>query len=105
MALKEMGEENPYPESKNAANDKIEPTADIFKGNLPQVNPETTHIGKVKQLRSDLTELAEELADNKIELHNFELHRYIVKSKDYITESNMWLGMELGRIHKFETEK
>lgn len=34
MALNKLGAENPYPDSKNAANTKIEPTADTWSGDV-----------------------------------------------------------------------
>src|SRR3990167_3329874 len=102
MALKELEVENPYPESKNAANDKIEPTADVYKGDLNLSSQ--PHINQVKQLRFDLTAIADGLESNKGNLLStnidVQLYHHLLKAWEYTIESNMWLGMELGRIFK-----
>lgn len=109
MALKKLEVENPYPESKNAANTKIEPTADTWSGDVNKELNGIGHIQKVKQFRYELTSLAEEMENLKDDemfnnMLDSILFHTLLKSWEYIIESNMWLGMELGRINKENTK-
>lgn len=110
MALHKLGAENPYPDSKNAANTKIEPTADTWNGDVCKELAGIGHTQKVKQLRFELTALADEIENLKSSemfshiIETMMFHSFI-KSWEYVVESNMWLGMELGRIKKAEDER
>lgn len=121
--LKELGTANPYPESKNPDNEKIEPTADTFKlfpkdlnnynggitYNLLGINNEVlkdlNHIQKVKWLRAEIEkaenntkETYDALFDNEDLVNTTWLFPSIIKSIEYTVEAGMWLGIELGRI-------
>lgn len=102
--LQRLDQPNPYPESKNASNTKIEPTADTWVGDLERELKGIGHIQKAKQLRQELTSIYEELESDKDSIFSEEmdvlLFHFLLKSYDYIVESNMWLGMELGRVNK-----
>ena len=109
QVLKTLDQPNPYPDSKNAANTKIEPTADVYSGNIDSVLQGLSHIQQVKMLRQKLTASYEGLEEKQEELQaNSELdgigYHATVKAWEYLVESNMWLGMELGRINS-ETKK
>ena len=96
--LEYLGQDNPYPNSKDASNTKIEPTSDVWIGDLERELNGIAHIQKVKQLRKELTDIYEEIKSIKdIDFETLTFHT-IVNSWNYIVESNMWLGMELGRI-------
>jgi hypothetical protein len=115
--LKEMGNANPYPESKNPSNEKIEPTADTddklnwvndewTKQCLPNTN--LTHIQKVKWLRSELETVETILRFNiAAELPGMTVigHRGFEESILECIKAGMWLGMELGRVRDLKTEE
>ncbi len=100
--LKVFGSTNPYPESKNPSNEKIEPTADAsytgYSERLTEVGidwNELSHIQKVKWLRAEIEKIECELFILNVNLSN----RSIDISYDKCIEAGMWLGMELGRIN------
>jgi len=117
QTLKHMGNENPYPESKNPDNEKIEPTADSSKGkaidvlameNQPPYS-ELSHIQKIKLLRLKITAIAEnfEKPNLKVGVSSVSelLQLSLVNAYTNILESNMWLGMELGRVFREQENK
>jgi len=96
--LQYLGSENPYPDSKNAANSKIEEPTDTWVGDLDRELNGIAHIQKVKQLRKELTDIYNEIESiQDISLETITFHT-VINSWNYIVEANMWLGMELGRI-------
>lgn len=105
QVLNDMGAENPYPNSTDATNDKIEPTADVSDKDYNFDN--TDHILMVKELREDLSQEIEWLKMLYGEAPGTELPpentpffaSHIVASLRSLEESKMWLGMELSRIN------
>jgi len=110
QTLKRLEQDNPYPDSKNAANTKIAPTADVWDGNPIDFLRGVDHIQNVKRLRSEFSNIADEI-ENMEHLNPFDktfdsvTSHSVIKAWDYMTESNMWLGMELGRIFREKTVK
>jgi len=105
QVLKRLNEENPYPDSKNASNTKIAPTADVWDGNVEDELVGIGHIQKIKQLRKELSDIADEIEKDEIESQfsgNMDTNSFhcLTTSWNYMTEATMWLGMELGRINK-----
>lgn len=110
-----IGIQTPYPDSKNSSNEKIEPTADTWEGAsvsglLNERYSEFSHVQKVKELRFAIDILAREL--------DFIEQKYLVdfcgnakafcalsNAYTYLTEGNLWLGMELGRINRLNGGK
>ena len=108
QVLKRIGTENPYPDSKNAANTKIAPTADVWTGDVEKAMEGIGHIQKVKQMRSELTSVYEDIEKNQWDFNrelNILGYHSLTKSWEYIIEANMWLGMELGRIKREENSE
>jgi len=105
QVLKALGTENPYPDSRNASNTKIEKTTDVFEGDIEKDLKGIGHIQQVKIMRSRLSDSYTELGRLKEEIPNSnttlyqEVYHPMIKSWEYIVEANMWLGMELGRIN------
>jgi hypothetical protein len=118
--LKELGTANPYPDSKNPANEKIEPTADkIFDKQFPKIvyykneykiatledkeTQEMSHIQKVKWLRAEIEKVEDRLkelfSDISKSTYEEESFKYSIQ---YCIEAGLWLGMELGRIRDLE---
>lgn len=100
--LKELGNTNPYPDSKNPANEKIEPTADTFSSERQADFIEQwggfTRIQKIKYLRLELEKIESAL---KYEgAFEFWPRNHYVDSIKSIILSGMWLGMELQRINE-----
>ena len=117
--LKELGTTNPYPESKNPANEKIEPTADSHPGlvhssiNITEYQwKEFTHIQRVKFLRAEVEKVEKDLESlrDSVDIHKEILNNYSSKWKlaflynsfENCIEAGMWLGMELGAIRDKE---
>jgi len=110
MVLKQLGTKNPYPDSKKPDNDKIEPTADTSQAySNDMLDGCQTYIQEIKAFRKYATELYEEmngkwedenmvsdLKDRKVYLDG---NSYFTLSIKSLMLANMWLGMELGRIH------
>ena len=61
--LEALDQPNPYPDSKNAANTKIAPTADVFSGDIEKELEGVAHIQKVKTLRARLTDLYNNISE------------------------------------------
>jgi len=106
QVLKYIGTDNPYPDSKDAANTKISPTADVFKGDSTVSLEEMEHIQQVKLMRRRLSDSYGDLETLKkhkgISLGGESVDMVVLsidKSWEYVVEANMWLGMELGRIN------
>lgn len=107
QVLNVLDEPNPYPDSKDATNNKIAPTTDVFttKDDTPFVNMDG--IKQAKVMRQRLTSLYEEMEHLEAKgILSRQLNDKgmlcISKSWAYIVEANMWLGMELGRIRDEE---
>lgn len=104
QVLKTLDQPNPYPDSKDATNSKIAPTADVYDGDVDTVLNGLNHIQQVKVMRQRLTASYEEMErierESKLseKLTKIGFHS-LAKSWEYIVEANMWLGMELGRIN------
>ncbi len=107
--LKELGTANPYPESKNPENQKIEPTADIMTEAYGFPDG-FSHIQKVKWLRGEIEITENELnkireqRDSSNNLFTYWSDYYFKTSIEKCIESGMWLGMELGRIRDTENK-
>jgi len=112
--LKELGNDTPYTDSKNPKNDKIEPTADVSE-NEKEFREKSEYWGlgdieKVKFLRNHFTELSDEIhafgtayassQQGQMQRKMNSVLDYTNYSYKYCLESNMWLGMELGRIYE-----
>jgi len=111
QVLKEQGEENPYPNSMDSSNAKIEPTADVAPEEnelilaLKKLSEENKPgialtVKQIKELRRTIEEVLSEmrsLIDDQEP--GYEL---MWKKESFIalTEAKMWLGMELGEINK-----
>ncbi len=104
--LKELGIANPYPQSKNPANEKIEPTADVAKNLTIEVDggwQELTHIQRVKYLRAEIERTENELKE--LSRPSYKLPKEsLYNSISSCIEAGMWLGMELGRIRDNEVK-
>jgi hypothetical protein len=110
--LKQAGNPNPYPESRNPENEKIEKTADTSGPERPPEFYEFNQIQRVKWLRAQI-EKVEEKIDNLSDfcfsltpnvVNHFDkpvktMRRSFFASYDKCVEAGMWLGMELGRIN------
>lgn len=99
--LKSLNLENPDPNSKNATNTEIAPTADTYDGKLGI--GDLDHIRKVKIMRKRLSDVYEDIEtleeDNSLSNSLTEIgFRSVTKAWEYMVESDMWLGNELGRI-------
>jgi hypothetical protein len=103
-ALSAMGAAYPYPESKDVSTgERIAPVAD--EGSAIEKDPSWGLIERIKFLRNHIDLLVPQLnwvknypggytqwqQDEKIILA-------LRKAQDYLQETGMWLGMELGRI-------
>lgn len=100
--LKEMGNTNPYPESRNVQNEKIEPTTDTFTSEFNYSEfVSFSHIQKIKWLRAEIEKIENEISDINISIGNRIDSSFIAcqNSFDKCIEAGMWLGMELGRIN------
>lgn len=101
-ALQAIGTANPYPDSKDPSNEKIEPTADVFTriNNLGEYD-NYSHIQKVKHIRKQLESIDGEIFDlwlnqnDSIGVQCMVAFEYSFKS---CVEAGMYLGAELGRI-------
>lgn len=98
--LGELGEANPYPESKNPTSPVIEKTAE--RSGPVEWSSDTDHITRVKTLRQDSDATCNELKslmnfnhENKISL---EVTIFLEQAFIEANKGMMWLGMELGRI-------
>lgn len=108
--LKELGNSNPYPESKNPGSDKIEPTADVADLSDYYVNPPSyehlTHIQKVKWLRAEIEKVEiqlKKLLEIGVQYPKYFWYgEHLKDSTKNCMEAGMWLGMELGRIRDSE---
>lgn len=111
QVLKNLGNPNPYPESKNPASPTIEPQAEhtdsiIFGADL------TDQTARVKFLRSEIDKTVESFSvlndnpiDEELKIYNPEEAKKnsmgslcMVQSYCYLVNAQMWLGMELNRI-------
>jgi len=105
QTLKTLDEPNPYPDSKDATNTKIAPTADVFDGDIKKELEGIDNIRKIKIIRKSLSDVYEDMGvlinealfDPSKESRKG-VHHAQTKSYEYCIESVMWLGMELGRI-------
>lgn len=99
--LSTLGTPNPYPESKNPASPKIEPTAE--KSAPMNWGEELDHTARVKHLRSLADKICSEIAE-VVEKEGAQSDPHwtrTVFAEDAYLECQkgmMWLGMELGRI-------
>lgn len=99
-ALGELGEINPYPESKNPQSDKIEPTADVSDGHpvwgdIDMSNP----VALLKKIRSEIGRLENDLSQLfSVNNTSTDLGQFANQSRLSLIEANMWLGMQLGSI-------
>jgi hypothetical protein len=91
MRLKELDQENLYPESMNPESKKIEPTAEAVDGHIFNENGLSQTSG-VKRIRSVIQTIIDAYQD-----HNFE-GIFVQTSWLALIEAKMWLGMELSRI-------
>lgn len=107
--LGELGNPTPYPQSDTPASSVIEPQAE--HGNETVFNDSIVgHVAQVKFLRAEIDKLAEELhqfarldfydtlgtVSNK--LIEKKINMFFDASYLELTESRMWLGMELDRV-------
>lgn len=91
--LKEMNQANPYPESRNPDSPVIEKMADHTNETLP-IAAGADLIAIVKTLRAECEKIETELlpcVTNGV---------YYRESWMSITRAQLWLGMELNRIHE-----
>jgi len=106
--LQTIGTANPYPESKNPKSSVIEPTADVTN-KLPY-RIELDHIAQVKSIRQDAEAVCINLKNEmitfgltKLTPSKWETTLFLQESWMECQKGMMWLGMELGRIHREET--
>jgi hypothetical protein len=97
--LKEIGASNPYPDSKNPANEKIEPTADTA-GVIQGFDMGYSHIQRVKYLREKLEYLESKYRILAPDNYNKILEYYLSESYKDLLMGGMWLGMELSNHRK-----
>jgi hypothetical protein len=105
--LRELGSKNPYPDSTNPQNSKIEPQAEhkldtIWSGPATMEGTQTAH---VKFFRQEIG-----LYQSKFDIMNDENPamfgssrwgwEYWIKSREAMIEAKHWLGWELDRIRK-----
>src|SRR6184192_3720379 len=105
QVLKELAEPNPYPNSTDTSNTKIEPRADqmsdspaLFEG-APTGNNTIT----VKWFRSQLDGIISQLGDLFEEVANDKAMNALIVASDAAKEAKMWWGWELNNI--FNAEK
>lgn len=124
--LGELGQAHPYPESTNPSNEIIEAAVDKYSlSSLPLQDNNMkdyfsvtdqpnihwynnfTHIQKVKWLRGELKSLDSEIfallkerVDELPEENADKAALFMMYCYKSYTESVMWLGTELGRIHE-----
>lgn len=101
--LQGLGVVNPYPDSKDPSNEKIEPTADVFVLDSASEYIEYSHIQKVKYIRKQLESIDGDIFDSWLNNDDNIASIKILISLEYAfkhcVESGMWLGAELGRIN------
>lgn len=97
---------NPYPESKNPGNEKIEPTAEKSPRTLEEQwkNSDFSHIQKVKDLRQRIDNQLAPIWDFKAIPVTHQGALFTDAAWMSAQMSMMWLGMELGRIHDVESK-
>jgi hypothetical protein len=98
LVLKEMGEPNPYPESSNPDSHKIEKRADTAEQPLDVPDGRTAG---VKYLRSVIQTIINQLQDREFsnrDVGGEAAIRFYLLSVEALTESKLWLGMELNSI-------
>jgi hypothetical protein len=126
LALKELGTENPYPNSQDVSNKKIDPSADMAdpENDLKRALDnalELVPIGiprliiSVKFLREKWDLMISDLRENVVEAPNMDdlqmkgetggnkkdfFCHYLLKAHDAAVEAKLWLGMELADIAK-----
>ena len=108
MSLKELEVENPYPDSMNASNEKIAPTADTSKLDLDEdfFKKGDTYIQRVKRLR----EIVQRHVDDSEYIRkehlgpagNMKMQLIFNNVYTNLVEAKLWLGMELGRIRDLQ---
>lgn len=111
QVLKEQGEENPYPSSKDSSNAKIEPTADTSDDenellvSLKKIRDENKPgialtVKQIKEMRSFMDDTVSELRE-LIDNHDDADYELMWKKEALIAfiEAQQWLGMELGAIN------
>ncbi len=102
LVLKQLGTNNPYPESTNPENKIIEPQAD--HSDLTYFNqPEWDQTQKVKECRSILDRFLSQY--QPIEMALTGGYEYLNHSKKALEKTKLWLGMELDRIRNAEELK
>jgi hypothetical protein len=115
--LKELGNANPYPTSKDPSSQTIEKTADVSSdGDVSYLLPggfyEMTPTSQCKWLRASLEEEENRMKEmydaychsNVIEEPLFWLMIYIRKAILSCIEAGLWLGMELSNIRNKEVQ-
>ena len=108
--LQYYGVANPYPNSKDSSNITIEPTADVANIGITSIEVDTEkRIQYIKWLRSIIDQIADVLVWDKEYKDGYnewkkdeEIILAVRLAKQYIVESGMWLGMELGRIRDMQ---
>lgn len=102
--LKELGNKNPYPESKNPESTRIEPTADKAEyGHVEDCFKDQSFndIQKVKWIRAELERIENKIFELKsLSPVTYRFNIYSTNSFNQCVEAGMWLGMELGRIRE-----
>lgn len=105
MVLKEMEVENPYPDSMDASNEKIAPTADVSEDESPFFMAGDTPIQRVKKLRQASQDFVDEFWDEiKTSDLKWSYKANIALTNAYtnLVNCKLWLGMELGRIRDLQ---
>jgi len=112
LVLKELGTDNPYPNSQDPTNTKIEPTADKadsaeFIQKMKEASEVHTkaaqiHISKIKFLRNEIQLTLDEMDENimKAEAPSNRAAFWALQSFAALTEAKLWLGMELAEVNK-----
>ena len=115
LSLKELGVENPYPNSMDASNLKIEPTADRSpEDEIQSVIVELNDIagaekpglnGMIKQIKYLRAKIEAALADHRIEMgvigdvEDGVVIMWLTQAYIALTEAKMWLGVELSEMN------
>lgn len=107
LVLAAIGTANPYPDSTNIENKKIEDRADQAKDEptvFPGIGGDGDRTIQVKWLRNALDGVASQIRD--LETPAIQLgYRELQVAYDAIRESKMWLGWELNNIHTADKQQ